>query len=145
LLPQQRAVLQHYKKDVLGGVTVPVLCAGKPGYVSWCSRNRDRLEQGYDTSLSSIHLISHTFMRQLDRIQGESGAERGLLTRREAECLDWVARGKTSQEIASVLRRSTETVEFHLSNAMQKLNARSRAHAVAIACLRGLIGDGQHQ
>jgi DNA-binding CsgD family transcriptional regulator len=150
LSPEQQAVLHHYKKDVSGGVTVPVLHAGKTGYVSWCSRKREGLARRYDSSLGSIHLISHTFMRQLDRMQAQ-GSDRddsqgacrrgkgAVLTRREAECLTWAAQGKTSQEIAQVLHRSMETVEFHLSNVMLKLGARNRAHAVAIACSRGWI------
>ena len=151
---EQQAVLHHYNKDVFGGVTVPVTHDGKTGYVSWCTRKRERLESGYDASLGSIHLISHTFMRQLDRIrsrgrdrvctQGGPGRSEEVafaLTPRETECLTWAARGKTSVEIAELLNRSMETVEFHLSNAMAKLNARSRTHAVAIACLHGLISE----
>jgi len=149
---EQRAVLHHYNNDVFGGVAVPVAHDGKIGYVSWCTRKRERLERGYDASLGSIHLLSHTFIRQLDRIRarGEGGdcAKRGrnhredlapALTPRETECLTWAARGRTSAEIAQLLNRSMETVEFHLSNAMLKLRARTRTHAVAIACLRGLI------
>ncbi len=136
---EEHAVLQHYKRDVCGGVTVPVWHAGKTGYVSWCSRKRERLERGYDASLSSIHLLSHTFMRQLDRIQ--TSGDRRVLTVRETECLTWAARGKTSEEIARVLQRSAETVEFHLANAMLKLGARNRTHAVAIATQRGLLAE----
>lgn len=148
---EQRAVLYHYNNDVSGGVTVPVAHDGKTGYVSWCARKRERLEHGYESSLGSIHLISHTFIRQLDRIRtrgkdrdGAKGSrspseDTAPLTPRETECLTWAARGKTSAEIAQLLNRSMETVEFHLSNAMLKLRARTRAHAVAIACLRGLI------
>jgi LuxR family transcriptional regulator, quorum-sensing system regulator SdiA len=133
--------------DVSGGVTVPVSHAGKTGYVSWCTRKREGLERGYDASLGSIHLISHTFMRQVDRIQGQ-GADRDRkgeagLTPREAQCLTWAAHGKTSEEIARVLHRSTETVEFHLCNVMLKLGARNRAHAVAIACSRGWLASVQ--
>jgi LuxR family transcriptional regulator, quorum-sensing system regulator SdiA len=145
---EQQAVLHHYNKDVSGGVTVPVAHDGKTGYVSWCTRKRERLERGYDASLGSIHLISHTFIRQLDRIRtrGKGGRSRPEevalgLTPRETECLTWAARGKTSAEIAQLLNRSMETVEFHLSNTMSKLGARTRTHAVAIACLRGLIEE----
>jgi len=145
LLPEQQAVLQHYRNDISGGVTVPVRRAGKTGYVSWCSRNNDHLQQGYGATLSSIHLISHTFMRQLDRIGNADSAEpyaaKPALTPREIECLTWAARGKTTEEIALILHRSSETVDFHLSNAMLKLDARNRAHAVAIACVRGLIAE----
>jgi len=142
LPPEQRAVLSLYNNDVCGGVTVPVRRAGKTGYVSWCTRERSRLQSHYRTTLSSVHLISHTFMRQLDcLIVPGQGDAKGPLTRRELECLTWAARGKTTSEIADVLHRSAETVEFHLSNAMSKLDARNRAHAVAIACVRGIIRE----
>jgi DNA-binding CsgD family transcriptional regulator len=145
LLPEQQAVLQHYRNDISGGVTVPVRRAGKTGYVSWCSREGERLRRGYSATLGSIHLISHTFMRQLDRIgdtdRTEPDAARQVLTPREIECLTWAARGKTTDEIGLILHRSHETVDFHLSNAMLKLAARNRAHAVAIACMRGLIAE----
>ena len=141
---EQKAVLQHYSNDVCGGVTVPVRRAGKTGYVSWCSRDHGRLRRSYEATLSSVHLISHTFMRQLDCLSDAQGLRdqvKGPLTSRELECLTWAARGKTTGEIACLLHRSSETVEFHLSNAMFKLDARNRAHAVAIACVRGLIRE----
>jgi DNA-binding CsgD family transcriptional regulator len=139
----QQAVLRHYSNDVCGGLTVPVRRGGRTGYVSWCSRELGRLRRSYHATLSSVHLISHTFIRQLDRLEdrGVESAGTGLLTPRELECLSWAARGRTTDEIAALLHRSSETVEFHLSNAMLKLAARNRAHAVAIACVRGLIRE----
>lgn len=144
LPPEQKAVLRHYSNEVSGGVTVPVRRAGKTGYVSWCSRERGYLRRTYDATLSSVHLISHTFMRQLDCLNDaheQCGEMKGPLTSRELECLTWAARGKTTGEIACLLHRSSETVEFHLSNAMLKLDARNRAHAVAMACVRGMIRE----
>ena len=144
LPPDQQAVLDHYGNDVCGGVTVPVHRSGRTGYVSWCARDHGRLERGYEATLSSIHLISHTFMRQIDRL-ADAGARDNVakspLTPREIECLTWAARGKTTAEIAVMLHRSAETVDFHLSNAIVKLNAKNRAHAVAIACLKELIEE----
>jgi DNA-binding CsgD family transcriptional regulator len=122
---------------------VPVRRGGKTGYVSWCSRERGRLHHRYQATLSSVHLLSHTFMRQIDCLidTHQRSDTRGPLTTREFECLTWAARGKTTSEIAEILHRSSETVEFHLSNAMAKLDARNRAHAVAIACVRGMIRE----
>jgi|GEM_PF-1124878 len=145
LSSEQQAVLQLYRNDISGGITVPVRRAGKTGYVSWCSRDHEQLKRGYGSTLSSIHLLSHTFMRQLDRLAStdstEPHAAKPTLTPRETECLTWAARGRTTEEISRILHRSSETVDFHLSNAMLKLDARNRAHAVAIACVRGLIAE----
>ena len=61
------------------------------------------------------------------------------LTPRESEVLHWVARGKTSSDIAIIVDRSTETVRFHLKNAMRKLNAVNRIQAVIKASQLGII------
>lgn len=144
LTPQEQAVLRHYSNDVHGGVTVPVRRSSTTGYVSWCSRERGTLRRSYHTTLSAVYLLSHTFLRQLDRLSGAQdshGEGKCPLTARELECLTWAARGHTTDEIACLLHRSAETVNFHITNALAKLRARNRAHAVAIACTRGMIRE----
>jgi DNA-binding CsgD family transcriptional regulator len=56
-----------------------------------------------------------------------------LLSSREQEVLQWVARGKTAPEIGCILGISKRTVDFHVNSAVEKLNAANRIHAVAIA------------
>jgi DNA-binding NarL/FixJ family response regulator len=61
------------------------------------------------------------------------------LQEREIEVLTWVARGKTSAEIACKLRLSKRTVDFHTDNARIKLRAATRTEAVIKAAAGGLI------
>ena len=61
------------------------------------------------------------------------------LTEREIEVLTWTAAGKTSPEIAMILAISKKTVDFHLYNAMRKLNVFTKPQAVARALICGLI------
>jgi PAS domain S-box-containing protein len=61
----------------------------------------------------------------------EESDARGELSRREREVIGMVARGATSQEIASELHITHNTVRKHVGSAMRKLGARSRAHLVA--------------
>ena len=61
------------------------------------------------------------------------------LTERERMVLQFVSRGLLTPEIAAELATSSEAVKSHLDNAMAKLNARTRAHAVALAAARGQI------
>src|ERR1700739_1374105 len=61
------------------------------------------------------------------------------LSAREIEALSWVMAGQTNWEISMILNISERTVKFHIQNVMVKLEASSRAHAVAIALGRGLI------
>lgn len=61
------------------------------------------------------------------------------LSAREAECLTWTAKGKTSWEIAVILGIAESTVSFHLSNVCKKLSSNNRTHSVALALKQGLI------
>jgi DNA-binding NarL/FixJ family response regulator len=58
---------------------------------------------------------------------------------RELEVLTWVARGKTSADIARKLRLSKRTIDFHLDNARIKLRAGTRTEAAIKAVASGLI------
>ncbi len=65
------------------------------------------------------------------------------LTAREREILQLIANGLSGEAIADALFLSGETVRTHVRNAVAKLGASSRAHAVAIALQSGEIGfDG---
>jgi DNA-binding NarL/FixJ family response regulator len=61
------------------------------------------------------------------------------LNAREIEVLTWVARGKTSNEIAQTLRLSKRTVDFHIDNARIKLYSATRTEAATKAMVGGLI------
>jgi len=63
-------------------------------------------------------------------VDGEVGAP---LTTRERQVLSMLALGETNQSIASNLGLAPETVRNHTRAARQKLGARSRSHAIAIA------------
>lgn len=57
----------------------------------------------------------------------------------EIVALTWVARGKTSAEIARKLRLTKRTVDFHIDNARIKLRAATRTEAAIKAAAGGLI------
>jgi DNA-binding NarL/FixJ family response regulator len=61
------------------------------------------------------------------------------LNDREVEVLTWVARGKTSAEIAQIIGLTKRTVDFHIDNARAKLGAATRTEAVIKANTERLI------
>ena len=61
------------------------------------------------------------------------------LTKREYEVLRLVARGQRNSQIAVDLTVSVKAVEFHVSNLLSKLDARSRTEAVREAYRLGII------
>jgi DNA-binding response OmpR family regulator len=62
-----------------------------------------------------------------------------VLNDREIEALTWVARGKTSAQIADIVNLSKRTVDFHLDSARVKLDAATRTEAAIKAALGKLI------
>ncbi|HYQ82903.1 MAG TPA: LuxR C-terminal-related transcriptional regulator [Rubrobacter sp.] len=60
-------------------------------------------------------------------------------TMREIEVLQLISDGLVNREIGQRLFLSEETVKSHVRHLLAKLQARSRAHAVAIGFRRGLI------
>ena len=61
------------------------------------------------------------------------------LTDRELEALTWVARGKSSADIAVILGISERTVNFHMDNAMRKAGVSTRVQAAVKCAMLGLI------
>lgn len=61
-------------------------------------------------------------------------------TNREIEVLQLISEGLVNREIGHRLFLSEETVKSHVRHLLAKLEARSRAHAVAIGFRRNLIG-----
>lgn len=142
LSPDQCNVLDYYGALVSGGIAIPVQRTdGKTGYVSWCARTSQHLRKRYESSFCYAYLLSHVFIYHAERLNQSQNliSDDDELSDREVECLTWAARGRTEMEISQLLHRSVATIHFHLRNAITKLNARNRTHAVAIACTRGLI------
>ena len=62
------------------------------------------------------------------------------LDKSELEALTLFANGKSVEEISASLKVSRSSVQYYLTIAARKLDARNRVHAVTIAVRRGLIG-----
>jgi DNA-binding CsgD family transcriptional regulator len=60
-------------------------------------------------------------------------------TMREVEVLQLISDGLVNREIGVRLFLSEETVKSHVRHLLAKLQARSRAHAVAVGFRRGII------
>ncbi|MBS0472978.1 MAG: LuxR family transcriptional regulator [Proteobacteria bacterium] len=113
------------------GVAVPVY--NRDGlYV--VSIGAERYDLGKDDEIC-LHMAAHYFHARLGRIRARNApSARGpKLTPRERECLSWVASGKTDWEISQILNIAEQTVHEYVQNALIKLNATTRAQAVAIA------------
>ncbi|SHI24180.1 response regulator [Desulfosporosinus lacus] len=64
-----------------------------------------------------------------------------FLTPKEQEIIELIAQGLRNREIAAALEIKNRTVDFHVSNILSKLGAKSRLEAVLIYTKDNVIGD----
>ena len=82
-------------------------------------------------------------MMHLRMIQLPFPSRRRPLTERQREALEWVADGKTSQDVALLMEVSPAMVEKHLRLARDALSVDTTTQAVAKAALMNLIFQNQ--
>ena len=88
-----------------------------------------------DPSRQSRHGGANASTQQMDGLEPRRSGR--PLTTREREILALVASGTSNKGIARALSVSANTVKFHLAAVFDKLNAATRAEAVAEAIRRG--------
>ncbi|MEL7259593.1 MAG: helix-turn-helix transcriptional regulator, partial [Pseudomonadota bacterium] len=67
---------------------------------------------------------------------------RTALSAREVEILQWIAAGKSQQDVGDILSISVRTVEVHVRSSREKLCTLTTAQAVGRAVSLGLITPG---
>ncbi len=93
----------------------------------------------YVTKPIDFELLIEIVRGRLARAGDRPEADRVQLTEREREALTWSARGKSSADIAVLIGVSERTVNFHIENAVRKLEVATRIQAAVKAALLGLI------
>lgn len=75
----------------------------------------------------------------------DTSRDEPVLTPRELEVFELIADGYSTREIARALWVSEETVKTHVKRVLERLQARTRAQAVAIAFRKGLWKPGARE
>jgi DNA-binding CsgD family transcriptional regulator len=121
------------------GFIVPIVTlSGSMALFSPWGREPD-LSQRARAAIEMIGVYSHHALRRC-LIQNErEDAVHTPLTPREREIMQWVAVGKTDEEIAGILNIGMTTVTSHVEHAKQKLDAFRRTYAVVQAIRFGEI------
>lgn len=114
------------------GLIVPI---GRPANVPACIWLAGKNPDLHDGAKQAVQLISLFAASKAYALSRASRASRLISPLRggEREVLQWIAAGKTSWEIGAISGRSERTVNKIIGEAMKKLNAVSRAQAVANA------------
>jgi len=109
------------------------LHAGAAGYILKTMANEEMIEIIRSVHQRGRYIPTHLATRIADQIGEEQ------LTPRELEVLGLVRDGYRNKLIADRLTIAESTVNFHIKNIMEKLQANDRTHAVTIAVRRGLL------
>ncbi|PKH21746.1 DNA-binding response regulator [Enterobacterales bacterium CwR94] len=104
--------------------------AGADGYLLKDSEPAEILEQIFQ-SAAGERVFSAAVKKFLENRQ-HSDKPFALLTERELDVLQEVARGLSNKQIAEVLHISEETVKVHIRNLLRKMNVRSRVAATVL-------------
>ena len=97
-----------------------------------------RAGRSYVDSELTQKLLGRYTGRTAGPLRGEGAKD---ISDRESEVLRFIAWGYSNKEIATRLDLSVKTVEAHKSNAMRKLNMRSRIDIVRYAILQGWLEE----
>lgn len=131
------AVLSLFDRSGLKrGVYIPVHDVhGTCGAVAF-GGERETVSGG---EIKELTFLASVLFSRLGEIRDTHRAPPGGLSRREIECLHWAAAGKTTTEMAQILKLSEYTVNHYLSRATRKLDSVNRVQTVAKAIRAGLI------
>lgn len=140
---EQRRVLGEMRDlGIRCGVTAPVHGPGSElGLLSVALDHDDQTRKcgGDDLHRSLLQIAAKTHTVVTRRLIPPNRSGYRGMSERERLCLQWTAKGKTSWEISRILDRSESVVNFHLKNAVAKLNASNKCHATVLAVEHGLI------
>jgi DNA-binding CsgD family transcriptional regulator len=121
--------------------TVPIVMPNKVA-LFWMSSLGDiemDVSPGSTAYNAAVFLASRTLAdHELSLARGRSLAE-VQLSEQERVCLHWSGVGKTSWEIGKIIGRTEATINFHIANAVRKLGATNKTHAVVKALQSGSI------
>lgn len=143
LTPDELAsVKENQKIGVTAGITIsyPASSArskGALGLIADVGLTEQDVEEIWARARSDIEAVAHVMHLKL--IQFPIASRTRPLTQRQREVLEWVADGKTSQDVATILGVSGAMVEKHLRLAREVLGVDTSAQAVAKAALLNLI------
>lgn len=132
---------------ILGGITIPLR---SPSGVAGFSAVFDDMKTFRDHMRTSLlqsrtvgvaYVVATFFYEGLSMNDPAQRTSRLTvrLSARQRDCLLFEAQGLTTQEAARAMRITERTVQFHWSEILRRLSARSRAQAVATAIMGGLV------
>jgi LuxR family transcriptional regulator len=140
------AVRQNAAMGVTAGITVSFpetssRAKGALGMIADAGLDHDAVEGIWAERRHEIMAVANMMHLKIVNMPGAN--RRRPLTQRQREALEWVADGKTTQDVALLMQVSPAMVEKHLRLAREALDVETTAQAVAKAALLNMIFQKQ--
>ena len=138
---EESAVRQNMALGVTSGITIsfPVTSAREKGVLGLMADpglDDAAVENIYSIHIKGLMAVANVMHLKLTKLPV---LRRRVLTRRQREALEWVAEGKTMQDVAQIMDVTTAMIEKHLRLARQALGVDTTTQAVAKAAMLNLI------
>jgi LuxR family transcriptional regulator len=136
LSPEERRVVEfNHAMGIFAGYSiafsdVSIRAKGALGLAARRDMTQDQVDAIWEEHGRHLGMISTLLHLKVTSLPQRKGTP---LTQRQREALEWVADGKTMQDIALLMGISTAMVEKHLRLARDALDVETTAHAVAKA------------
>ena len=143
LTPEEMdAVRQNAAIGIVAGLSVSFPEAttrskGALGLIADTGVGADQVEAIWEAKRDEVLAVAH--MMHLKIITLPQPAAKRCLTERQRQALEWVADGKTAQDVAMLMEVSAAMVEKHLRLAREALAVETTTQAVAKASLLNMI------
>lgn len=136
------AVKQNLAMGIRAGITVSfpetsTRAKGALGMIADTGLDHAAVEEIWSARREEILAVAN--MMHLKIVNMPVANHRRALTQRQREALEWVADGKTTQDVAVLMGVSPAMVEKHLRLARQALDVETTAQAVAKAALLNMV------
>ncbi len=103
------------------GISIPLHGPHTQVFIVSFAAGEEHPEAGLNSHI--LFMLAVQFHRAYGKWLETTPAPASLLTPRELDCLQWIARGKSSWETGVILGVSETTINFHVREVMGKLNA----------------------
>lgn len=102
----------------------------------WVDTSAPAQRKDFESVNFEMQWVSTAVLSRMNKVRAKSNIKLSL---REKEVLRWTGDGKTADQIAQILSLSHSTINFHIRNAMMKLDTPNKTAAVVRAIFLGLL------
>ena len=143
---QAEFVRQSKEAGLTNGFLVPALVAypmstfGMIPLLGWIAFRQVEDEEAIaQANIPYLEAIAQAVHKQGNRIRNGESGQKPRLSPREIAILNWIAKGKTNGDIATILEIASPTVATYVRRLFKKLDVVDRASAAVVGMRLGLI------